>query len=481
MSISWYPLAESDPVPGDPWTVTQAGTHYEDVANAISDARDNLVLIAELDGMRSEAVAEIRTKAQKVAEQIISARRRYTEVSGALTDYGISLTTAQADSLDLLRRARLTQQRIDDAGTADYRANAALDSAAPEDQEARQADVLSARSESQSALAALVSLKGDLEVVKQSRDAAAQKAMNLIAGVVGSDNLNDGWWANWGSKVAHAVSEIAGSIAGIAGILSLVLCWVPVLGQALAAVALIAGAVALLADLALASAGEGSWKTVIVGVLGLVTLGVGRAVGSSLKIASSAAKVSAYNRITKAAFRAGRPGMSARRAFAGLDDIASARKVAAPFFRGSEGVKGVLKEAFNPKLIVGKAFDDIANGVRFGVDKGFRATSGANWQAVMSQVGDEPLLNVMAHLGRSEAAVNLSQLSALSDDFLRSTPAVTNAMYATSAALNTAFVVDANSLAGKVTKAWDYGAGAVQFVSDGFQTPSTADKLNLSR
>ncbi|WP_407341322.1 hypothetical protein [Pengzhenrongella phosphoraccumulans] len=326
-----------------------------------------------------------------------------------------------------------------------------------------------------------MSLQGDLKVVTQARDTAAQTAMDEIAVVVGSDNLNDGWWANWGSKIAHAVSEIAGNIAGIAGILSLVLCWVPVLGQALAAVALIAGAVALLADLALAIAGEGSWRTVVVGVLGLVTLGVGRAVGSSLKIASSAAKVSAYNRITKAALRSGRPGMSARGALAGLDDIASARKVAAPFFRGGEGVKGVLKEAFNPKFIVGKAFDDIANGVRFGVDKGFRATSGANWQAVMSQVGDEPILNVMAHLGRSEAAVNLSQLSGLSDDFLRNTPAVANAMHATGAALNTAFVMDANSLAGKVTKAWDYGAGAVQFVSDGFATPSTADKLNLSR
>ncbi|MGP3971779.1 hypothetical protein [Streptomyces sp. 6N223] len=78
--------------------------------------------------------------------------------------------------------------------------------------------------------------------------------------------------------VMAIVGEIAGQIAMYAGIASLALCWVPVLGQALAAVATIATVVSLAANLV-----NGDWHGVLLDSIGLLTFGVGRVAGAAAR------------------------------------------------------------------------------------------------------------------------------------------------------------------------------------------------------
>ncbi|MBC7298742.1 MAG: hypothetical protein H5T82_07600, partial [Demequina sp.] len=100
-----------------------------------------------------------------------------------------------------------------------------------------------------------------------------------------SDGLDDGWWENWGSDVAHTVSTWAGNLAAGFGIAALVLSWVPVVGPALGIVAAGLGAVALVADVFIAfnEGGTEAWTNVALGFVGLVTFGAGYALSGAAR------------------------------------------------------------------------------------------------------------------------------------------------------------------------------------------------------
>jgi hypothetical protein len=312
---SWYPLAGSDPVPGDPVAVRRAAEEYSAIAQVIGTAAATLRRIATGIDSDSDAVKEAGTKANEVAETILKAENRYTAVGSALGTYATHLSQAQSDSVDALTRA----QNADAARTAaenQVRSNQldidhATDADPAADTSALDRGLAQARGDRDQADAALAGARHDLERAVDLRDTAARRAIDAIEGATDKDGLDDGWWENWGSKVAHWVSDVAGAIAAVAGILSLFLGWVPILGQVLVAVALIAGAVALIADIALLIAGEGSWLDVGLGVLGLVTFGLGRAVGGGVKAGRAGLRAAATTRAATVAARSGNPAVRA--------------------------------------------------------------------------------------------------------------------------------------------------------------------------
>lgn len=288
--LTWYPLAATDPVPGEPASVVSGGQHYSSVAASISTAAERLDQIAELGEMQAEAVEAIRTRARQVAADVRRAHGRYVTVGSALTDYGRALDAAQRDSLAALYAAQSAQHSLDSATDAVRRATLALDEAdEPDEIGVRRAQLSRARGQLHEADATIARARADLEAAVDHRDQAAQRAITEIDRAT-DDGLNDGWWENWGSKVAHALSAVAGLIASVTGILALVLCWVPVLGQALAVVAAIATAVKLVADIALAAHDEGSWADVGWGVFALATFGAGRVLSTAAKIAGQGAQ-----------------------------------------------------------------------------------------------------------------------------------------------------------------------------------------------
>ena len=287
---SWYPLATTDPVPGDPDLVRAAGAHYGAVAAAIGSAAKQLRTLTAHDGTVSEAVAAIQESSRTVADEITTAQGRYQAVGDALVAYAQGLAQAQTDSALALQAAQSAQHAVDDASASVARAASTLGvTLDPEERVGYQRSLDGAHADWDAGDVSLARARQDLELATQRRDRAARTAITSIEGTTQSDDLNDGWWENWGSKVAHAVSVIAGAISAIAGIAALFLAWVPVVGELLAAISLIALAVATIADIALLIGGDGSWTAVGLDLLGFATFGAGRIAGAALKISAEGA------------------------------------------------------------------------------------------------------------------------------------------------------------------------------------------------
>lgn len=287
--FSWYPLAPSDPVPGDPAAVQTAGVRYTHMAVTITATARQLRTLTDADGTVSEAVDAIREKAETVAGDIERAHDRYHGVGLALQSYATALAAAQAEADAALADARAAQERLDQANAAITLAQRRLDGLSDEDvdDEARtryQSQRTSARNERDDAEIALIAARTRLDAAVAERDSAAEIAIAQIEEIP-SDGLDDGWWEDWGSDVAHNVSTWAGNLAAGFGIAALVLSWVPVVGPALGIIAAGLGAVALVADVFIAfnEGGAEAWTNVALGVVGLVTFGAGYALSGAAR------------------------------------------------------------------------------------------------------------------------------------------------------------------------------------------------------
>ncbi|WP_129583389.1 hypothetical protein [Actinomyces mediterranea] len=137
-------------------------------------------------------------------------------------------------------------------------------------------------------------LDAQRQIVDQAvadRDTAAQQAIDAIEAATGADGLHDSWWDNWGAAALGWIAKISEAVAAIAGILALLVCWIPVIGQALAgallSIAALAGIIAAIANIILAATGEQSWTHAIVSIifaaLGCIGLGGVRGVVGGLK------------------------------------------------------------------------------------------------------------------------------------------------------------------------------------------------------
>ena len=112
----------------------------------------------------------------------------------------------------------------------------------------------------------------------EQRDAAAVRAMGLIAAAKDADGVADSWWDDWGRTVVKWMTALAEAVGAIAGVLALVIGWIPILGQAVSGVLLtisvILGTVAAIGHTGLWLAGDEELLTVLVSVaLALVGLG----------------------------------------------------------------------------------------------------------------------------------------------------------------------------------------------------------------
>lgn len=281
-ATSWYPLAATDPVPGDPAAVERDSATHDAVAEHIANAAAGLRRLAADPQIQSKAAQAVRERANEVASSIQKARGRYVAVAEALSQYAGELRVAQRSADELLLRAREAQRVLDEAAQQRLRAVSLLTDLESEpssdssEVRAARARLEAARHEADVAESQLASLRYELEIVVHDRDMAAQHAIGRIDEATASDNLNDTWWEDGGLEIATEVSQIAGKVATIAGTAALVLGWVPILGPALALTATIAGAASLAANLVLAAKGEKGWTDAAFDVAGFVSFGWGR-------------------------------------------------------------------------------------------------------------------------------------------------------------------------------------------------------------
>lgn len=256
------------------------GQRYRDVAEAISSAASSL---RSLEGGESQAdsVNALLESRDEIVTAIEGAQGRYQTAGDALVTYAGVLDTVQSDTASALASARTAKS---DESSAEYWADRydemADDARRAEDSESEARYLRLARENRADASAARSVVATQQNVIRDAvadRDAAAQSAIGQIEEITSADGLRDSWWDNWGSKVVGWIAKVAEFVASVAGILALVLCWVPVLGQALLAIAAIAGIIAAIANIALAATGEKSWLEaglrVVFAALGCLGLG----------------------------------------------------------------------------------------------------------------------------------------------------------------------------------------------------------------
>ena len=251
-----------------------------------------------------------------------AAKGRYREAGGALEEYAGALDRAQSDSLNALAAAKSAQaDAMDRAQSDSLNALATAKSAQADAMEARtRAERMRASAEEYPAdgdggddrarymrlagaadadeAAAQGRVAAQKEIIDRAvseRDIAAERAIEIINGACG-DGLADSWWDDWGRAITQWIAKICEIISGIAGVLALLVSWVPIVGQALAAflgaLSAVTGVIAALANTVLAMAGEQTWLDAVISVgfaaLGCVGLGGLRGVAASTRAMAGA-------------------------------------------------------------------------------------------------------------------------------------------------------------------------------------------------
>lgn len=357
MTVDWTPLNRvSDPVPGDPTVVASGGRHYVGVADAINTAGTNLKRMADDAQYDSDAVRAFQEKARDISDDIFLAEDRYRGVGEALNAYAPELEYAQDEA-----RAALTE--AEDAAEEARQERIEAMEAEENDDEPEETD------EEPPSAGMMRAALTRLENAISHRDEHATVAKNKInAAMEDTENLNDSTWDNIAGFLQDLV-KIADLVAAVAGILAMLVGWIPVVGYALAAVlgtiALVAGIVSLVGNLALAIGDKGSWGDVLWSVAGLVG---GKLAKGVFKGAKGALKGGAVLRGNTAVFR----GVSAP-----LRNRAATRLAAGTGLRGIRSGFGNLARSAKP----GSMWASVRTGFRNFSGNMRTVFSQSNWSA----------------------------------------------------------------------------------------------------
>ena len=292
-----------DPVPGEPDVVLGGGRDYLGVADAIKDAEKKLRSLDLGSAVVSRAVDALNETSGKVADNIGKAEARYRTTGQALLTYAPALASAQQESLEALTLATSARSAAD---SASHDKQHYLRLAADEPDPAKAvtytnlADGLEAQTSG--AHSQLGTAQGKVHDAMSMRDRAAQAAIDDIHSITDHDGLHDSWWDNWGKDLLSVITDVAGWISTIAGVLALVVCWIPVIGQVLAAglllVAGIAAIVNAIGNIVLAITGDRSWTEAIISIAGAVLSVVG--MGAAARVVGNVASAARIN-VTAAA------------------------------------------------------------------------------------------------------------------------------------------------------------------------------------
>src|SRR5690606_35542246 len=171
-----------------------------DVAGTVSKAVDALT------GAKEDTVGEIR-----------KAHARYVAAGEALVGYASALERVQAETLAALGRARDAQDQVQAASGSKDRWQELADGAKdPVDKQEYAHKASHAGVQAAQAQGLVSGARSTIESAVSDRDRAAGAAMDRIEEITSSDDLNDSWWDNWGSKLVAAIADIADMISTIA-------------------------------------------------------------------------------------------------------------------------------------------------------------------------------------------------------------------------------------------------------------------------
>lgn len=294
----WQPLADQDPVPGDPDRLEQLGRKLRKTADELERQVRHLKAASEVESWDSDAGKEFREKAKKCRGRLEAAHKRYKTVADAVgdrivdhgTDYESNAAARPSSyATELLRAQRIAEVARQEAQEAEADKSAAekgLDglSAKPGKGDGAKGDEKGRKERledrAEAAGKSLEAAREKLRKAQSVRDEAARKAREAIDEVISDDALKDGFWDGF----ADFVEWLAGwteSIAKYVGIAALAVGWIPIIGQGLAgllgAISMAATLINIACTAIQVGMGDASWTDLATAAVGLLMMGAGKA------------------------------------------------------------------------------------------------------------------------------------------------------------------------------------------------------------
>lgn len=286
----WHPVADSDPIPGDADRMASLGKTLRKTADEVERQIRNLKAVAEVDAWDSKAGREFREKASGNVKKLEAVFKRYDTAATAIGSrvdevgggYQDKVTAgAKNYASDLNRAQEIADAALKDAKEADERKSASqksLDGLSGKDRKKEDVDKDRKDLEAKHKAAGdeIEAAREKINEAKKIRDAAAKRARESLDAVINHDSLKDGFW----ETLTDSIAEITSWVATVCGILSLIVGWIPVIGQALAgvlgAIAMIATLINFIATLVQVAQGNADWMDVGMAALGFLMMGVGK-------------------------------------------------------------------------------------------------------------------------------------------------------------------------------------------------------------
>ncbi|MFJ8086338.1 putative T7SS-secreted protein [Streptomyces sp. NPDC096205] len=246
----WAPLAEADPVPGDPEGIRREVTHMKNVAAKLRTQAAAMQAIADCDGLKGKYADELGDKARGLERRLDLAQDRYRKVKGHLDGWANDMETAQKKADRALEDAK-DAQRILDAHKPDTAKQGSDKTTASEDPAVERAE--------EDLEAARRKLTSAVSFYSERADHYAGKIRSTI-----DDDMEDSWWNNLKAWVADAdwLGEWADRLSWLATALSVVAVFFPAVGG----IVVVLTAIVVGVHLLMALTGNGSWMDVLMDI-----------------------------------------------------------------------------------------------------------------------------------------------------------------------------------------------------------------------
>jgi hypothetical protein len=296
----WHPLAEKDPVPGDPEDIRDEVRRMKDLASTLRDQAKILRKAADGDALQGKYADEIRENAGDLEKRFRETAARYERVVGDLGNWANELEGFQERADGVLRAAK----KADEEHAAEVRKKEA---------EAKKDDKNSDKTsrEELDPDSHLTPYRKQLNQVISERDTRANHYAEEIDKDI-SDIIKDSKWEDFkdwvhenADKIKTAV-EILSWAATIIGVIALLFTPVGWLATAITITTLSFTALVGVGHTLLALSGDGNWADVAMDVFALATLGFGsiamkgvKAAAATLKSTSRAGRFERYANLRK--------------------------------------------------------------------------------------------------------------------------------------------------------------------------------------
>ncbi|MCX5331645.1 putative T7SS-secreted protein [Streptomyces sp. NBC_00140] len=295
--VDWHPLAEKDPVPGDPEDIRDEVGRMKNLASTLRDQARILRKAADGEALKGKYADKIRDKSGDLEKHFRETAGRYERVVGDLGNWANELEGFQEQADGVLRAAK----QADEEHAAEVKKKEA---------EAKKSGEKYA-SESSDPDSHLAPFHKQLNQIVSERDSRAQHFADNIGDDI-SDIIKDSTWENFKDGVhEHAdtiktVIEVLSWAATAIGIIALLFTPVGWLATLITVTAISLTALVGIGHTLLALSGDGSWTDVAMDVFALATLRMGnvamkgvKAATTALKTASRAERFQRYDNLRK--------------------------------------------------------------------------------------------------------------------------------------------------------------------------------------